>query len=355
LTTTFAAAATMPAREQTTAKKQATEFIKSIMADFEEVSFSYNMSVLRNVFQLETGTEVDVVIHLTTENFWQECVHQFKDYTKINRVRVVGTRGIGKTIATSILIRKLLVEGHTVVFLIRTVNKTGWYYEFSLRAPTRKIAINVFPEKLHHDEIASLRNTSTYYVVDPGNTEDSCDPDCDFKARVILISSPDARHWGESPFTNRYKGAVQGTFKYFPLWTYWELLAARPIIGPALTDDETIHRYGEVGGVPRHVFANNSDYAMALAVQQQAVDRLTEKYAYFILDGMFDPLKYRVIKDDQRSPLVGYTEAGRNHNGRFSQYKVVLVSSTVERQVYTKFSYIFWPAMLTEKLKPAIG
>ena len=47
------------------------------------------------------------------------------------RVCGVGTPGIGKTTCTPILIRMLLTERHTVVYLVQTVKQSGWYYEFT--------------------------------------------------------------------------------------------------------------------------------------------------------------------------------------------------------------------------------
>jgi hypothetical protein len=70
----------------------------------------------------------------------------------------------------------------------------------------------------------------------------------------------------------KLRGSTTGFFKYFPLWLLSELLSARPILGPALTDDEILQYFQEVGrGVPGYIFAYDSQCEMALAVQRNAL------------------------------------------------------------------------------------
>jgi hypothetical protein len=342
----------LPILEQATAKKIAEDFVKSIMMEYEEIPESNGMFVLRNVVQLETGKPCDVVIRSITVPFWQACLD--KAYTGSShsisyRVCAIGTPGIGKTVSTSILIRMLLKRGRTVVYLIRTKKETGWYYEFTPSAPTpgcatqaTNVDVKVYPENQKHDEIDSLRHHLTYYVVDPGNTEDSCDPESDFKARVIIVSSPDERHWGESNFDEGLDKRVEGFFRYFPLWSGTELLNARPILGPSFTDNDIIARHGEVGGVPRHIFANDSDYEKALDLQEEAVDKMPEKYAMRIAAGRLNAIENPRKEDVPRSPLLGYRLA-ENDNGLFFKFDVILISSSIECKVYSKFIKILWP------------
>ena len=90
------------------------------MVDYEEIPNSDGMSVLRKVVKLETNVRADIVIRNITKPFWQACIDTVNTpYMRI-RVCAVGTPGTGKTAATPILIRMLLDEGHTVVYLLRT-------------------------------------------------------------------------------------------------------------------------------------------------------------------------------------------------------------------------------------------
>ena len=89
-------------------------FIKSIMGNYESIldvdgmrnniPATNGMNVLRNVFEIETGTIGNVVIRSITENFWLQVI----EATKTHRVCALGTPGIGKTTTTCILIRLLL-------------------------------------------------------------------------------------------------------------------------------------------------------------------------------------------------------------------------------------------------------
>jgi hypothetical protein len=132
-------------------------------------------------------------------------------------VCAVGTPGIGKSTSTAILIRMLLKKGQTVVYLVRTVKKVGWYYEF---IPTRgdnstSINVNAYPETTRYKEIPSLNDPLNYYVVDPGQTKYTSTPDELFKAKFILVLLPDEVLWGESEFT-KGRNDLCGTFKYYP-------------------------------------------------------------------------------------------------------------------------------------------
>jgi hypothetical protein len=69
-----------------------------------------------------------------------------------------------------------------------------------------------------------------------------------FKGRFILVSSPDERCWGESEFL-KARGDTSGAFRFFPMWSLDELLAARPFMDRwgDISDDEIKERYRQVG------------------------------------------------------------------------------------------------------------
>jgi hypothetical protein len=94
---------------------------------------------------------------------------------------------------------------------------------------------------------------STYYVVDPGDTKEDCDPPLTFQPNVIIVTSPDSTNWGGSEFTAA-RGSVQGVYKFYPIWTLDELLDARPIIQPNVNEHKVLWRFRQFGGIPRHMF-----------------------------------------------------------------------------------------------------
>jgi hypothetical protein len=200
-------------------KARGEAFVQSINSDYETIPNSKGMYVLRNVVKLETAENYDVLIRSITEKFWRACIDTVDTKNMRLRVCAVGTPGIGKTSTTPILIRMLLKAGKTVVYIVRKTQKEkGWYYEFTPNTASGNSTIStmVYPEISGGVGMTSLDDPSTYYVVDPGETKDSCNPDTDFKAKVIIVSSPDNRHWGDSGF-EKLRDSVRGFFMYYPL------------------------------------------------------------------------------------------------------------------------------------------
>ena len=102
----------------------------------------------------------------------------------------------------------------------------NWYYEFIPDSEGTQISVRVYPEKVHLLRILSLQNPNTYYIVDPGKTQTSCNPDDNFEPKVIIVPSPNSKHWGGKEFRKR-RGDNKGFFMFCPLWTLHELVTAR--------------------------------------------------------------------------------------------------------------------------------
>jgi hypothetical protein len=190
----------------------AKRFLETIMVEPEAIRDTDGMFVLRDVPDLETWGKGDIVIRKITEPFWEACIAKVDEPEHRYRVCAVGTSGIGKTTCTPVLIRLLLQANHTVVYHIRTAKEKGYIYEF-LPDGNGSYTANVYQEA-QFDDVESLQNSvqSTYYVVDPGMTDDSsCNPDDTFQAKVIIVSSPDSKHWGRGEFSKR-RGNICGFF-----------------------------------------------------------------------------------------------------------------------------------------------
>jgi hypothetical protein len=326
-------------------KKIAEDFVQSIMAEYEEIPGSNGMHVLRNVTELEDGRLSDIVIRNITEPFWQACIDMVDESNERKRLRVcaVGTPGIGKTTSIPILIRMLLKEGHTVVYLVRTTEeKTEWYYEFTSNKENNTCTANVYPESAElwytYDV---LFDSSTYYVVDCGKILNDSNPASDFVPKVILVASPDERHWGESEFVKERDGD-KGFFKYIPLWSYNELLCARLVLGQKLahelTENDIKERYHQFGGVPQIIYAEDSGYNEALAIQQKALNRLTAEQALKIarkeMDAVEDERGQGVLLP--KKALIGY-QIAESDDGSFDDKEVVVISAFVADVIDTKY------------------
>ena len=270
----------------TSAQANAQSFVDTLMStSFETIPNCDNkIKVLRNIPELETGRKGSIIVRSVTELFWTACINKVDTPNSCFRVAAVGTPGIGKTTTTPILIRMLLERKKTVVYLIRTQNKERWYYEFTPSNTDGTVAARVYPESAHRGTIISLTKEETYYIVDPGNTRDSCDPPADFFPKVIIVASPDEGHWGASEFEKR-RNVVEGYFKIHPIWSLNELLAVRQEFGN-FDEDQIRDRYRIFGGVPRRVFAK--DIQKDLESQDTAIFNMKEEHVTAIALGRMD-------------------------------------------------------------------
>ena len=96
---------------------RAEAFVASLLGDMENIENSNGMRVLNNVNDIRTGAYSSIILRKITELFWRECIKSTKAG---HRVCAVGSSGIGKSCTFPILIRILLLEGKTVVYLKRT-------------------------------------------------------------------------------------------------------------------------------------------------------------------------------------------------------------------------------------------
>jgi hypothetical protein len=330
-------------------------FISAIMKSYEDIPNSFGMKVLRGVPGLESDATIDLVIRNITEDFWKETIRTAETPNKRYRVCAVGTPGIGKTSSTPILIRLLLLMQRTVVYHVQTQEKVGWVYEFTPGQATEEnpcpVVVNVIPEAGFSYKMKSLKQTKglpNYYIVDPGNTIDNCVPDGFFKGRFILVSSPDDRHWGESQFAKE-NGATEGTFRYFPLWSLDELLAARPYLNNDISDNEVKQRYNQVGGVPRHVYTTSID--KVLTIQETAINLLTPNQVMAIVKTGWNAVS-TFSQPQPRSALMGYGWSGN----KYTVVNAVPISDRVLEKIFVLRQKELWEEFEERyNLNPAVS
>jgi hypothetical protein len=199
------------------------------MKDYEKIAGSNGMKVLRDIIHPEGTKTYDVIFHNISKEYWQKVIEETED----NHVCALGTPGIGKTSTTCVLIRLLLQKKKTVVYHLRTLQKEGMVYIYTPSMINSTVDVDVVDEK---DFKANNNNTSsTYYVVDPGQTKGTCDLGDTFKGKVLILASPDSCYWGDSQF---FKGRnnVSGTLLVYPIWSLDELIFAKNHLGYNLKD-----------------------------------------------------------------------------------------------------------------------
>ena len=306
------------------------------------------MRLWRDIPDLDQkGMPVNIVLRSNIEPFWQSCIDRVEIVNPQRRYRVcaVGTPGIGKTFTTPLLLRMLLLKNSTVVYIRRSPERKSWYYEF---IPTSAgYAVNVYPEASKDPfDFPSLEEPSAYYVVDPGKSKVSCDPLEDFEARVIIISSPNDRHWGGGEF-RKLRGGQRGIFHYYPLWNLNEVLCGLDYLSPNVTTvspQQVAERYRQVGGVPRNLFEDELNYRKLLEDQENAAAEVTEEQAKRIVSGKLDPMG-NLNSAFPKSAVVGIALADNDH-GAFTERKTVPISAAVAEQVFLKHITTLWNDMV---------
>ena len=317
------------------------------------------MRLWRDIPDLYTGTPMNIVLRSIVEPFWQSCIDrvEFTDPLWRYRVCAVGTPGTGKSITTPLLLRMLLLKGSAVVYIRRTVDGSSWYYEF---IPTSKddaeiaVTVNVYPEEstLWYN-IPSLTSTSNYYVVDPGMTMESCDPDEVFQARVIIVSSNIAKQWGEFEFLERRSGQV-GTFRYFPLWNLSEVLHGLDgfYSDDPLTPQQLAERYRNVGGVPGNLFADEELYQNSLVLQDDALQAVELWQLLKLVSGKMDTKV--LLNNVPKSAVMGIASADKDDR-TFIKRIAVPVSTAVAEKMFSLHIQELWDDMVRNERRLVFG
>jgi hypothetical protein len=309
-------------------------FIQSIMKDYEDIPNSNGMRVLRDVALLGKETSQNVVLRSITEDFWLKVIQA----TEAQRVCALGTPGVGKTTTSYILIRLLLQAKKKVVYHYKYGGDKKNYFVYFFTPSTGKsdnIDVKVIAEPDFDSSDPSMDNESTYYIVDPGKTKDSCDPAEIFKGKVIIVTSPDERHWGKGEFIKKRDDGTQipGTFRFFPVWTLQEILAAANYFPKtdslSLSEDEIIQHFGIVGGVPRLIF--DSTIEESKEEQLRVISSLSpEGVEKLVADGYTVPSLY--AENIPKGFLLSYKLAD-DDNGTYEKAVVTLRSRSMYRIV----------------------
>jgi hypothetical protein len=284
-------------------------------APIETVAGETGMMVIRNM-PTPDGEQFNLVVRECTVPFWQACISAVETPGKNYRVCAIGSPGIGKTTSTFVLLHMLLIQGRCVVYHVCRPAANGYMYEFRSRTTNDTPLSSPYICKVHNEanlwQIPSLRERGTFYVVDPGQTSRDCVPSDDFLPRIIVVSSPNAVHWGGEKFTKPRRDIVTisgGLFFYYPLWSWAELRQARELLNTGgevdLSLEEMSERFPAVGGVPRHLWMPKTDYDIYVVRQALAVNRLSTLQTEKIAMGHWDLLVSN-DSDQPKSAIIGY-------------------------------------------------
>jgi hypothetical protein len=211
------------------------------------------------------------------------------------------------------------------VYLLRNKDKTGWYYEFVSK--DGKYTAEVYPEVQGWLGIESLWSRSTYYIVDPGVTQnpESCNMGAKFQPKLIIVASPDDRHWGESSFLK-----LQGGLRFLPIWSEDELIAAQPYIRPDMSKETVMERYELFGGSPRHVFGPESMDNEILGIQDSAFGKLDSMQVKKIASGNLSSSFFE--QGSAFGALVGFDLAD-NDDGKFRKRVARVLAPAIEQRL----------------------
>ena len=366
-------------------------FINSIMSDYIDIPdiddmkldipMTSGMKFLKNVIDLETTSRSNVIVRSITEKYWCKVIEACDTF----RVCALGTPGIGKSTSTCILIRLLLLQNKTVAYLIRKKNAKGLVYLFSpLRTEsedaevadvkTSKIKafeadVKVIRENEFDDSNEHFNNRNLYFIVDPGETKDSCSPGTDFVGKLIIVTSPFEGHWGEREFhkgrgrdsdlssddlemriffeNNLKRVETIGAFLYYPIWTLPELLASYPYITKAKLNTSTVRdRFFKFGGVPQYIFASNilgNELAQSEALSALSLDTAIDF-------AKVDRTAIQSFTDKTpRGILLAYV-LSENDDGSFRYAHATLSSDFVYESFTNRFMGQLW-----EQIVPSCG
>jgi hypothetical protein len=379
------------------------DFIRAIMLDYQDASGDSGMKVLYNVPDLECGTVKNVILRQgITEPFWNRVIEtsepppqpmhtkNFGNATepeqqstdtslesschddesneeeqghveatgRQHRVCVVGSTGVGKTTTTAVFIRSLLLRGTSVVYHIRTTDKSRWVYEFIPNTKDVEYPYNIEVKVIQENEFnpaltpTLVDNTKSYYIVDSGTTFDgNCNPDQQIQCRVVLITSPDERQWGGTSFTMLRGGKTSGTFLYYPSWTLPELLLSHSLMIPStndsLTNDMVRERFNEVGGIPGHILATSNAYRHIIAAQLHNVLTLSEQQLKLMIRNYWQHMGYF-------NTIVGYAQ-NKDGNDLFSSAIARPVSLKVFESICTVHDIFLWHQLRSQVVDVAFA
>jgi hypothetical protein len=190
------------------------------------------------------------------------------------RVLIKGPAGVGKSVSVLYGLKLLLEQGRVVVLETQPTD-TAYLFRPGPHGYTVSAARRFRAEPPAQAFEDALSDPDAAYLVDPGQAGVSPEP-LPCRARTVLASSPDERHYKEW-----YKNAGRGGVTiYASAWKEAELQAVRPLVCPGLSDQDFADRVHDFGGVLRPLVASQRDVVSVwgrkqeLALQGETIARV---------------------------------------------------------------------------------
>lgn len=347
------------------ARRQGQSYIDAIMAEDAVQDIpggeGFNMRVIPDVPWMHQQRSaapyiVDIILRRAVENYWLECIRCTEVLN--HRVCAVGTSSIGKTKSTAHLIRLLLQKKRTVVYRLRAL---CWLYEFrpnpnynGSNGNEKAYLCTVYPEETACEDIESLHDRNTFYIVDPSAEKDTCAPERNIPARVIIVTQPISLYWGDEDFAKAHdnRGVTNGgIFLVHPLWTLDELLVARRYLNrnseESLSEEDVKSWFYHFGGVAQHVFCDAEYHEMLLRDQAGAIDRMDTGRAIQILSGKADGMAWSPSTNDWPENTVVF--ALTPNPSDFMDYISTPVSIGAVSKLMTEFQAELWAGVASRR------
>lgn len=286
--------------------------------------------------------------------FWDRCIELS---LKGHPVCGVGNPGIGKTTTVIYLLERLVRDlQKPVVYTIRKKEGRDIFYEFIpviADGELEDITVNVYRivSTYKKDTIATLNSEDTFYVVDPGTYEHSCDDrDEDIKARFVMAASNNSDHWGGNNFQKSRVPATplfgttfstkKGILVYGCLWTEPQVLLAKPYLGPlkGIPANELLHRFRIVGGSLRDLMAYDE------VAFTDLVDTGLGLEPFIVHELVEGRHKFTFKKDAPSSVLIAIGPC----DDSLTRVKIMLKSDYVEERLARKYLQTKWYEALDE-------
>ena len=232
----------------------------------------------------------DIVIRECVEKVWTIALEKVQSEPMKRAMAVVGNPGIGKSHSIRYAIAKILKMAKTVTVLKRRLKEDGWYYQL-VPGDDGSVTCSVYPEKNPVALVPTMGDPESFLIVDPGQTKTSCNFVESISAKLIIVPSPDSRHWGGNEFTKtRTDLRVEaGQFVYVPAYTLPQLLVVVPHLQGAegLLPREIKERFYHLGGNLRRILSLKEEYDSDVRDVEREVQSFPESVAMQLALGHF--------------------------------------------------------------------
>jgi hypothetical protein len=283
---------------------------------------------------------VTVFIRKHVQSYFKVCMERAQ---MGHPVSAVGSQGTGKSTSTPYLVRLLLEDkARTVVYLVRTPEKSGWFYEFSSSDSGSIISTNVYPERINAEGITSLGDPNNAYVVDPNGTQTTCIPErSQVRAQIYVVPSPNADQVGGTNFGKDRGDFLGGVEVVNTRWTLEECLIAIPLMGSKLQPDQIIDLYRIHGGNLRFIL--QADQAAVKLQQTIGIDLLQKRHLSSIVRGELLILN----SADDRQPKGAVMQYESIHPFGMSDTQCVVASKLLEDRIFVMHEDYIWNSVIS--------